>query len=78
MKIINHAAVIDLLQQRAKLQQVLQGFNTADTIKIGDDPKTQVELPIADIREKVAVAIVSEVAAIEEKLELHGLSVVKG
>jgi len=77
MKIINHAAVIELLQQRAKLQQVLQGFNTADTIKIGDDPKAQVELPIADIREKVTAVIALEVAAIEEKLELYGLKVIE-
>lgn len=75
MKIINHAAVIELLQQRAKLQQVLQGFNTADTIKIGDDPKTQVELPIADIRDKVTATIKNEVAIIEERLASFGLTV---
>lgn len=75
MKIINTDAVISLLQQRGKLQQVKQGFNTSDTIKIGDDPKRQIELPVAGIRDRVGEVIDAEVAAIDAQLVLLGVVV---
>lgn len=72
---MNTAAIIELLQQRAKLQGIKQSFNTSDTIKIGDDPKGQVELPIAGIRERVSDVIDAEVAAIDTQLLQLGVAI---
>lgn len=75
MKIINTARAIDLLQQRGKLQGIKQGFNTADTIKIGDDPKQQIELPVAGIRDRVGEVIEDEVGRIDAQLILLGVTI---
>jgi hypothetical protein len=73
MKILNTARIIDLLQQRGKLQGIKQAFNTSDTIKIGDDPKAQIELPVAGIRERVGEVIDTEVSTIDAQLASLGV-----
>ena len=68
MKQLAHAKIIALLQTRAKLQEMRNGFATTDTIKIGDDIKHQIELPVAPLRQVFNDAIDSQSALLDAEL----------
>lgn len=68
MKQLAHAKIIALLQTRAKLQEMCNGFATTDTIKIGDDIKHQIELPVAPLRQVFNDTIDSQAALLDAEL----------
>ena len=70
---MNYKRIIELLQQRAELDQLRAGFATTDTISIGDDPKRLVVLPITELKQRLNEVIDSERKAIDAELVTLGV-----
>lgn len=71
---MNYKRIIELLQQRAELDQLRAGFATTDTISIGDDPKRLVVLPITELKATVNAVIDSEVTIVDHELAALGVT----
>ena len=70
---MNYKRIIELLQQRAELDQLRAGFATTDTISIGDDPKRLVVLPITELKQRLNEVIDSERKGIDAELQALGV-----
>ena len=70
---MNYKRIVELLQQRAELDQLRAGFATTDTISIGDDPKRLVVLPITELKQRLNEVIDSERAVIDIALNELGV-----
>ena len=70
---MNYKRIIELLQQRAELDQLRAGFATTDTISIGDDPKRLVVLPITELKQRLNEVIDSERKGIDAELVTLGV-----
>lgn len=70
---MNYKRIIELLQQRAELDQLRAGFATTDTISIGDDPKRLVVLPITELKQRLNEVIGSELSSIDSELQSLGI-----
>ena len=70
---MNYKRIIELLQQRAELDQLRAGFATTDTISIGDDPKRLVVLPITELKQRLNEVIDSERKGIDAELQVLGV-----
>lgn len=70
---MNYKRIIELLQQRAELDQLRAGFATTDTISIGDDPKRLVVLPITELKQRLNEVIDSERKGIDVELQALGV-----
>lgn len=70
---MNYKRIIELLQQRAELDQLRAGFATTDSISIGDDPKRLVVLPITELKQRLNEVIDSERKGIDAELVTLGV-----
>ena len=73
---MNTKRIIELFQQREELTQLRASFATTDTIKIGDDPKKLVELPIRGVVETVSAVIAEETQRIDQELAALGVRLI--
>lgn len=65
---MNYKRIIELLNQRAELQQFRAGINTDDSITIG-----KVTLPIVDLANQLRAVIDAEIGSIDKQLSDLGV-----